>query len=347
MNRPRTIVAALALAFGAMPAARAADAPQSVTIYGVVDAGLVKRTGATVAIGKRDNNRLGFRASEDLGSGLAALVQLEIRFEPDTGTLESGVRPLFQGQSRVGLQGGFGTLRLGRGLTAFQESSAAFEPWSGMPTPAGFQTDLMIAGFNSDVLGPVGNSTNRMSNAVFYNSPVYAGAQLNVTVGTKEANGGPVVIGRGTAAAPQYPANSPASANPYSVSLTYQDGPLGAMAAYERNAVESTVWSLAASLKSGDALKWFASYQHQDRSHTMAANPDIKSWVLGVNYAVGAGKWLAGYGQKQPDGLPRVRQLSFGYEHSLSKRTMLYAEASNKDSGAAVKYFSSGIRHSF
>lgn len=348
MTRSHSMPAALALALACctIHTAHAAD-PSSVTIYGVVDAGLIKRTGATMAIGKRDNNRLGFRASEDLGSGLKALVQLEIRFEPDTGTLESGVRPLFQGQSRVGLQGGFGTVRVGRGLTAFQESSAAFEPWSGMPTPAGFQTDLMIAGFNSDALGPVGNSTNRMSNAVFYNSPLYSGLQVNVTVGTKEANGSPAVIGRGTAAAPQYPLNSPASANPYSVSVTYQNGALGLMAANERNAVESTVWSLAGSLKTGEALKWFASYQQQDRSHTMAVNPDVKSWVLGVNLTSGAGKWLAGYGQKRPDGLPTTKQFSLGYEHSLSKRTMLYVEGSNKDSGAAVKYFSSGIRHSF
>lgn len=347
MNTSRYVLAALASLTTVCCAVHAEEAPQSVTIYGVVDAGMVKRTGATLAVGKRDNNRLGFKGIEDLGGGLKALIQLEIRFEPDTGTLESGVRPLFQGQSRVGLQGDFGTVRLGRGLTAYQESSAAFEPWSGMPTPAGFQTDLMIAAFNSDVLGPVGNSTNRMSNALFYNSPLVAGIQANVTIGSKEANGGPAVKGRGTDAAPQYPANSPASANPYSVSLTYQNGALGAMAAYERNAVESTVWSLAASLKTGDALKWFASYQHQDREHTMAVNPDIKSWVLGLNYAVGAGKWLAGYGQKRPDGLTKTRQVSLGYEHNLSKRTMLYVEGSNKNSGAAVNYFSTGIRHSF
>ncbi|UUZ51271.1 porin [Massilia sp. B-10] len=54
-------------------------------------------------------------------------------------------RPLFQGQSRVGLSGDFGTFRIGRGLTAFQESSIAFEPFHGIPSPSGFQTDLTVA----------------------------------------------------------------------------------------------------------------------------------------------------------------------------------------------------------
>jgi predicted porin len=152
---------------------RAQRMQSSVTIYGTLDAGISKLTGGTTAVGKRDNNKLGFRGVEDLGSGLSALFQLEIRYEPDTGVIEStNSRPLFQGQSRVGLQGDFGTVRLGRGLTAFQETSTLFEPWSGMPAVAGYQTDLQVAGYTTDPMSPVGNSLNRFSNAVFYNSPV-------------------------------------------------------------------------------------------------------------------------------------------------------------------------------
>jgi predicted porin len=57
-----------------------------------------------------------------------------------------------------------------------------------MPTPAGFQTDLTVAGYTSDPLSPPGNSRNRFSNAAFYNSPVFAGFQFNATVAAKEAN---------------------------------------------------------------------------------------------------------------------------------------------------------------
>ena len=322
-------------------------AQSNVTIYGALDAGLIKRSGAKIAIGKRDANTLGFRGVEDLGSGLKALFHLEIRYEPDTGTLESGVRPLFQGQSRVGLQGGFGTLRIGRGTTAYMESIIAFEPFHGAPSPAGFYTDVAVAGYTTQPLDATGNSFNRISNAVFYNSPEYSGMQFNATVATKEANGNAPIIGRGTALLPQYRANSEASANPFSISATYKSGSVGAMLAVERNGVESELWSVAASVKPSKALKLMAIYGHQDRGHTMATNESTKAWVVGANYTVATGTILLGYGHKEPEGVTRTRQLSIGYEHALSKRTYLYADASRKENATTVNHVDLGIRASF
>jgi predicted porin len=329
-----------------------AQAQSAVQVYGTLDAGLIKRTDQTLAIGKRANNTLGFKGTEELGSGLKALFQLEIRYEPDTGTLESNVRPLFQGQSRVGLQGDFGMVRLGRGLTAFQETSMAFEPFHGIPSPAGFQTDLTVAGYTSDPLSVTGNSNNRFSNALFYNSPEFNGFQINTTVATKEANQGPVVIGLGTPLAPQYPANAEASANPFSVSTTYKNGPVAAMLAYERNAIETKLWSLAGSFLATPELRLMASYTRQDQGHTRLINTKTKAWVLGANYTLGPGKILAGYGQKTPDGATKVKQFSLGYEYSMSKRTYLYVDASNKKGNAtnassSINHFDLGINHSF
>jgi predicted porin len=334
-----------------------AQAQTAVQIYGTVDAGLVKRTDQTLAIGKRANNTLGFKGTEELGNGLKALFQLEIRYEPDTGTIESVTRPLFQGQSRVGLQGDFGMVRLGRGLTAFQETSTAFEPFHGIPSPAGFQTDLTVAGYTSDPLGTAGNSTNRFNNALFYNSPEFSGFQINTTIATKEAapSGAPLV-GRGSVAFPQYPANFEGSVNPFSVSTTYKNGPVAAMLAYERNAVESKLISGAASLFATPELKLMASYTRQDRGHTVFSNPKTKAWVLGANYTMGPGKFLAGYGQKSPDGVAKTKQFSLGYEYSLSKRTYLYVDASRKNANVnaatpgvttKINHFDLGVNHAF
>jgi predicted porin len=331
-----------------------AQAQTAVQIYGTVDAGIIKRTDQTLAIGKRANNTLGFKGTEDLGSGLKALFQLEIRYEPDTGTIEQGAggvqRPLFQGQSRVGLQGDFGMVRLGRGLTAFQETSTYFEPFHGLPTPAGFQTDLMVAGYTSDPLGLVGNSTNRFSNALFYNSPEYMGFQFNATIGSKEANQGAALVGRGTTAVPQYAANAEASSNPYSMTATYKNGPAAFMLAAERNAVETKLWSLAGSVQPTAELKLLASYIRQDQDHTKLINPKTRSWVVGANYTVGAGKVLAGYGQKSPDGVVKTKQLSLGYEYSLSKRTYLYVDASKKQGPTVpdtIRHYDIGVNHAF
>lgn len=347
---------ALAL-FGAF--AGAVQAQSSVVLYGNLDAGVTKRSDQSLSIGKRANNTLGFKGTEDLGNGLKALFHLEIRYEPDVGTIEQGAggvqRPLFQGQSRVGLAGDFGMLRIGRGLTAFQESSIAFEPFHGIPSPSGFQTDLTVAGYNSDPLGLPGNSTNRFSNAVFYNSPEYLGLQLNTTIGTREANGALAVVGRGTALAPQYPANSKSENNPYSISVTYKQGPMALMLAHERNAVESKLSSVAGSVMAMPSTKLMFSYQRQDQSHTRFVNQDTKAWVLGANHTMGASKILAGYGQKQVDGLNKVKQFSLGYEYSLSKRTYVYADISNKKGAPAVapstntsiNFYSLGVNHSF
>ena len=345
--------------------ASVAQAQSAVQIYGTVDAGVTKSTNQTLAIGKRANNTLGFKGTEDLGNGLKALFQLEMRYEPDTGFNEQGTgpqvnglpgptvsRPLFQGQSRVGLQGEFGMVRLGRGLTAFYESSTAFEPWHGLPTPAGFQTDLQIAGYTSDPLGPQGNSGNRFSNALFYNSPEFAGFQVNTTIGTRENNGNPAAVG--TAPARVYAVGAQASVNPYSISATYKNGPVAAMLATERNAVETRLWSIAASIFATPELKLMASYQRQNQDNTRLINPLTKAWILGANYTMGPGKILAGYGQKSPDGVAKTKQLSVGYEYSLSKRTYLYADASKKkgfvqstNNVPTINTYALGVNHAF
>ena len=347
-----------------------AQAQTAVQFYGNIDAGFTKQTNQTLSIGKRAANTLGFKGTEDLGNGLKALFQLEMRYEPDTGTVENNTRPLFQGQSRVGLQGDFGTVRVGRGLTSFQEVVGSFEPWHGLPTPLGFYTDISVAGFNSapldsgSDLNGTGANSNRISNAIFYSSPVTNGFQVNASWATKEANGGTWTgVGAGASTYGPNTANTQATVNPFSVAATYNNGPAAAMVAYERNAVESKVWSLAASFSISPELKVMGTYTHQDREHTNTLRPTVKGAVLGATYALGGGKVLAGYGVKQTEQATFsndifTRQASLGYEYSLSKRTYLYIDASRKKntvnlrSGAlgavpTVNSYDLGINHSF
>ncbi|HEX8788950.1 MAG TPA: porin [Telluria sp.] len=327
--------------------ASVAQAQTAVQIYGNIDVGMVKRTDQTLAIGKRASNTLGFKGTEDLGNGLTALFQLEMRYEPDTGTVENNTRPLFQGQSRVGLAGDFGMVRIGRGLTPYQEVIGSFEPWHGLPTPLGFYTDISVAGFNSAPLDagstPTGSgaNTNRISNAIFYNSPVVSGFQVNASWATKEGTtGGATVTGIGPGAA-SYASGALASANPFSVAGTYNNGPAAAMLGYERNAVESKVWSAAGSFSATPELKLMATYSHQNQDHVDTLFPIVRSWLVGATYAVGPGKVLAGYGQKQIEDTAKTKQLSLGYEYSLSKRTYLYVDASRKKD--IVSYTSTGV----
>ena len=357
----KTLVAAALL--GAF--AGVAQAQTAVQIYGNIDVGMSKQSDQTLNIGKRAANTLGFKGTEDLGNGLKALFQVEMRYEPDTGTNENGGRPLFQGQTRVGLQGDFGMVRLGRGLTPFQEIVGSFEPWHGLPTNAGFYTDISVAGFNSaplDVNAGGSPNSNRISNAIFYNSPVANGFQVNASWASKEANGGGVTgVGAGAAT---YATGAQASANPFSIAGTYNNGPAAAMLAYERNAVESKVWSVAGSFSVTPELKLMGTYSHQNMEHTNTQRPTIKGAEIGATYAVGPGKVLAGFGLKKQEENVRLhdlitRQYSLGYEYSLSKRTYLYVDASRKTNiftydtlgfvaGSSVRnFYDVGLNHSF
>ncbi|MES2756004.1 MAG: porin [Pseudomonadota bacterium] len=114
------LAATLALIGGA--AATSALAQSQVTIYGVVDSGLVYTTNTNAAgdsmvkmpgLTGSVPSRLGFRGTEDLGGGLQAIFVLEGGLSLDTGTMGQGNR-LFGRQANIGLKGGFGTLTLGR-----------------------------------------------------------------------------------------------------------------------------------------------------------------------------------------------------------------------------------------
>jgi len=340
-----------------------AQAQTAVQIYGNVDVGVQKTSDQTLAIGKRAANTLGFKGTEDLGDGLKALFQLEIRYEPDTGTVENGARPLFQGQSRVGLQGDFGTVRLGRGLTPFQEVIGSFEPWHGLTSPIGFYTDISVAGFNTDPLAIGGTaSNNRISNAIFYNSPVTNGFQVNASWASKEGSSSSPALNNAAVGGASYAAGAQGSANPVSFTATYNNGPAAAMIGYERNAVESKVWSIAGSFSVTPELKLMGTYTRQNQEHTNAQRPRITGELIGATYSVGPGKVLAGFGLKRQDENVRfhdliTRQYSLGYEYSLSKRTYVYVDASRKKNvvdiktgnttAPSVNRYDVGINHSF
>jgi predicted porin len=87
------------LALTALAAASsAAFAQSSVTVYGILDAGVSQVTGLRggtrtfLVSGIMDGSRLGFRGNEDLGGGYRALFTMEHRMEVDTGGTNN--RPL-------------------------------------------------------------------------------------------------------------------------------------------------------------------------------------------------------------------------------------------------------------
>nr|WP_315394518.1 porin [uncultured Duganella sp.] len=117
----KTACACAIACLGALTA-NGAMAQSSVSIYGLLDSGVVYTTNSNAAgnsVVKVPSltgslpSRIGFRGVEDLGGGLQAVFTLESGLNVDTGTMGQGNR-LFGRQASVGLKGAFGTVTLGR-----------------------------------------------------------------------------------------------------------------------------------------------------------------------------------------------------------------------------------------
>src|SRR5262245_38630711 len=96
-----------------------AHAQSSVTLYGVIDAGLIYVNNVNGAhqyaaqAGWYQGNRWGLYGTEDLGGGYQAIFRLESGFSVQTGALGQG-GALFGRQAYVGLASPYGTVTLGR-----------------------------------------------------------------------------------------------------------------------------------------------------------------------------------------------------------------------------------------
>ena len=179
------------LAIAALAATSGAFAQSSVTLYGVVDAS-VENIASTTRVSRvsSDNlasSRLGFKGSEDLGGGLRANFVLESALKTDTGANGGGTARFFDRSAWVGLQGGFGELRLGRidssiGALAGDTKILGAQPYD----------DLRIAPTRA------GSTYRRVDNAITYLLPTFVpglSAQLQYSTAVGTTAPAPGVVG--------------------------------------------------------------------------------------------------------------------------------------------------------
>ncbi|WP_244138834.1 porin, partial [Burkholderia sp. BCC1640] len=165
------------MSLASLAAMGSAHAQSSVTLYGLIDTSLTYINHADGAknswllgnssAGNLAGSRWGIKGSEDLGSGLKAIFQLENGFNPSTGGLGQGGRE-FGRQAFVGLASDrLGTLTLGR----------QYDPLIDLVQPI---TADNYFGSAFATAGDVDNYDNsfRVDNAVKYTSPLVAGVQF-------------------------------------------------------------------------------------------------------------------------------------------------------------------------
>lgn len=288
-----------------------AQAQSSVTMYGVLDMAIQGEnrggTGNKYALdsGIQSGSRLGFKGTEDLGSGLKANFNLEMGINADTGASAQGAT--FGRNATVGLSGDFGAVNLGRQNIPLFNAVDSIDPFStGMISgTAGVGTSgYGAAAFFVPVINP------RSNNTVNYTSNNYSGFSAT----------GAYTFGE--------QAGSLTPQRQMGASTTYSAGPITAIAAYHAagavpGAYTTQRIAFAGATYDFGMLKAAASYGRYTGG---------KAWMLGATVPVSAvGSVVASVTQATNNYFSNENkgtQFGIGYTHSLSKRTNLYTSYS-------------------
>jgi predicted porin len=322
--------------------AGSAMAQSSVTLYGVVDLGLVKQnradtTGALGGVGltnkelnvaQATKSRLGFRGVEDLGGGYKAKFKLEHRLSPDTGATTNTTE--FWDMSVVALETPVGEIGAGRDYTPGFYLQFKQDPWlnQGIAEVGGTSTYAFASYIGT-------TRSSRLNNALFY-SVAAQGVTVQVAASMKE-DGSTTLAGNAGAK------------NRFGLGVSYEAGPLFVGAAYDQS--ERTVGAdhnlvmLGAAYNFG-MIKPRISYARADLGATTPT-----SYIVAATVPVDTNIVKLGYAHFDADNATNTKanKFSIGYEHVLSKRTAVYTDVTNgKVKGAqTVTGFDVGVRHTF
>lgn len=332
----------LALAiFGAF--AGAASAQSSVTVYGVVDLGVLSDDDGTarktgLESGLNAASRVGFRGVEDLGGGLKATFLLESGFRADTGAL-STASSLFNRLSYVGLEGNFGALRLGRQNSPMKTAMDVADPFKN----AGNLGMVDAFGFYP---GDGNVYSERVSNLITYTTPNFSGFsgslgyQFGEVAGDNSAN------------------------RSISGQLGYANGPLSLAFGYEQINGPAGLDEKQKNMFFGGNYDFGAFRLHaavgDAKFEDPTDNAKVRNYMVGVTVPFGANAIRATYIRNDVKFAPDANstQLGISYTYALSKRTTLYAAYAHvsNDSGADLTVATpgqsgnrimTGIQHNF
>ena len=375
----KTLVAIAALA------ATGAFAQSSVTMYGVLDAGVFNAKSAGVSNtfltnGAHTSSRLGFKGTEDIGGGLKANFGLEAGLSVDNGSLggPSGANgstniagttnagdahtgnasnQIFSRGAFVGLEGSFGKINAGKISTHSNSHILAYTPGA---------TNIAAVSFRSAAT----TSSGWLDNTIEYVSPTVSGLTARVlhTTGNTAASS--------TAAEGLTEANKKYG-NGQEFGLSYVNGPLAAgIYTAERkttasNTAKAKTTGVGATYDLGVAKVGFT-VNESDPSDAVTTDK-IKGNSVGVTVPVNAKVTFAGfYGATKTQNTAKANFTSMNLDYALSKRTIAYAnytQVKNSGGGTAtltglgagnsavtaaattaepkVNAFGVGIRHSF
>lgn len=338
----------------------AAFAQSSVTLYGVVDLGLMssKATIGTATYkqtamsnGVQSGGRIGFKGTEDLGGGLKANFVVENGITPDDSTTAFGTS---NRQSFVNLEGGFGTVALGRQYTLHHSNQGAGD----------MVGNISLAGY----LGSM-DSLVRQSNAVTYTSPSFSG----VTVAAQMGFGETITSGSTEKANDQTALRVAYASGPLTAGLAYEtvkNGTTSATKFLGQEVMEAMTYgkrktmNISATYDLGMAKIGFVNNNTKFDNMATVATADVASVAVGntkwaantlsVAAPFGAVTAFASFGAGKVTAADGSTSKSSAYQlgasYALSKRTNMYAftgQTKLKDVDAKLGQTVVGVRHQF
>ena len=327
------------IALAALAAVGAASAQSSVTLYGIADisAGQVKTKSTIAGVssttkdtkvnpGNLQGSRIGIKGSEDLGNGLKAVFNYEYGIDSANGAFKATGDDGEARRAVVGLQGGFGSVLLGRDKTPFYRL-----------------TEDTSADSISDF------STTNAQGIMRVNGVHYAGNFSGVGV---SAMAGYHNIKNNGVEAKDYKA--------YGLGLSYATGPFMVGIAGEKsedsavvNGLEQTNYGIGGTYDF-TAAKLFANYLVNQDQYGNGPKSKDKEANIGVKVPFGAASLVAEYGYNDGENYDG-HDFNIGANYAFSKRTDVYARAArindydldnNAGSGNVTKY-AVGLRHKF
>ena len=319
------------IALAALAAVGAASAQSSVTLYGIADisAGVVEVDGFSRKTGFNKANlqqsRVGIKGSEDLGNGLKAVFNYEHGFNSANGAFAGGEAR----RAVVGLQGGFGSVLLGRDklpLYRLTEDTSA-------DSISDFSTTNLVG--------------EKRTNGVHY-AGNFGGVGVSAAVGYDRKDNLATGVDK--------------QDTTYGLGLSYATGPFMVGIAGEQ--IKSESGSPLVVVNVGDkqtnygiggtydftAAKVFANYLVSDIDG--AAGKD-KEANIGVKVPFGAASLVAEVGYNDGHGYDGI-DYNVGANYAFSKRTDAYVRAARVDSfdydaggDTETTKYAVGLRHKF
>ena len=301
------------------------------------------------------NSYLGFRGTEDMGGGLKAIFQLEGVVLVDNGAA-AGFG--FGRNTFVGLEGNFGTVKLGHMDTVFKEYGDTL----GI---LGISSGTPVSSSNILRKAPFGTSNasrfhERRSNSVRYDSPEVGGWQAGLQWATQENKTATLGPATTTSIGVKYDQGPFYASLAYEVHNNFFGGSANAPSAQRNNAVGGTITSKDTAIQA--AVEWRFTKGHKvelDVINKSYKEPAVvagrfqsyknTAWMVAYEGRFDVWRVMAHYVGSAAGSCTRVaavcnttglegKQLTAGAGYYLSRRTFLYAVYSNISNGAGARF---------